>query len=317
MMMKIQSMEELLDVCTKEDISVAEAMIRLEMQTSGKDRDEIVGMMKERIEKMKEAVDAGVNDASTAPSGISGGDAVKMKQYVDSGKALSGSYVSDAMTFSMATSESNARMGVIVATPTAGAAGILPGVLFSLHKNDGTSLDKLVDGLFTASMLGYVIANNSFIAGAAGGCQAEVGSATAMAAGTIAELKGASPKQVIHATAMALKSLLGLVCDPVAGLVEVPCIKRNVIGASIAFSAADLALAGIESRIPCDEVISAMYEIGKDMPHTLKETALGGLAATKTGNEIKERLFQTTPCSAPKDSNQKGDNHRDWWESVN
>lgn len=316
-MMKIQSMQELLEVCTKENISVNEAMIRLEMQTSGRTREEIVEMMYERIEKMKEAIDIGVNDTSTAPSGISGGDAVKLKNYVQTGKSLSGNYVNDAMIFSMATSESNARMGVIVATPTAGAAGILPGVIFSLHKNDGTPLEELVDGLFTASMLGYVIANNSFIAGAAGGCQAEVGSATAMAAGTIAELKGGSPKQVIHATAMALKSLLGLVCDPVAGLVEVPCIKRNVNGAAIAFSAADMALAGIESRIPCDEVISAMYEIGKDMPHTLKETALGGLAATKTGNEIKERLFNTTPCSTSQANMQNGSRHKDWWENEN
>jgi L-serine dehydratase len=196
------------------------------------------------------------------------------------------------MTFSLATSECNARMGVIVATPTAGAAGILPGVLFSLHKNDGTSYRDLVMGLFTASALGYVIANRSFISGAAGGCQAEVGSATAMAAGTIVELKGGTPKQAVNATAIAMKSLLGLVCDPVAGLVEVPCIKRNVIGTSIAFSAADLSLAGIESRIPCDEVIEAMYKVGKDMPRTLRETALGGLAMTETGKQVKERLFR-------------------------
>jgi L-serine dehydratase len=146
-------------------------------------------------------------------------------------------------------------------------------------------------GLFTASMLGYVIANRAFISGAAGGCQAEVGSATAMAAGTIVELRGGTPNQAVNATAIAMKSLLGLVCDPVAGLVEVPCIKRNVIGTSIAFSAADMALAGIESRIPCDEVIEAMYKIGKEMPRTLRETALGGLATTKTGLEIKDRLY--------------------------
>jgi L-serine dehydratase len=248
-------------------------------------------MMEERLIKMKEAVDSGIKDVSTAPSGISGGDAVKMYDYVHQGKSLSGSYVSNAMSFSLATSESNARMGVIVATPTAGAAGILPGVLFSLHKNDGTPYKDLVMGLFTASMLGYVIANRSFISGAAGGCQAEVGSATAMAAGTIVELKGGTPQQTVNATAIAMKSLLGLVCDPVAGLVEVPCIKRNVIGTSIAFSAADMSLAGIESRIPCDEVIEAMYRVGKDMPRTLRETALGGLATTETGKQVKERLF--------------------------
>ncbi|HLQ73297.1 MAG TPA: L-serine ammonia-lyase, iron-sulfur-dependent, subunit alpha [Bacillota bacterium] len=320
-MIKIHSMRDLLDFCNEEDISVHEAMMQLEMQTSGKTREEIADMMYTRIEKMSEAIDLGINDPSTAPSGISGGDALKMRQYIDSGKALSGSYVSDAMAFSMATSESNARMGVIVATPTAGAAGILPGVLFSLHKNDGTPLRELVDGLFTASMLGYVIANNSFISGAAGGCQAEVGSATAMAAGTIVGLKGGSPDQVVHATAMALKSLLGLVCDPVAGLVEVPCIKRNVNGAAIAFSSADMALAGIESRIPCDEVVQAMYEIGTDMPHTLKETSLGGLATTKTGMAIKERLYSKTPCQTDEFSSASVNvgSHKEWWtgEKVN
>ena len=290
-MMEIRSMKELIEICTREQKTIGEIMLMLEMEKSGKDNETIISMMEERLIKMKEAVDSGTNDASTAPSGISGGDAVKMYDYVNQGKSLSGNYISDAMTYSLATSESNARMGVIVATPTAGAAGILPGVLFSLHKNSGTPYKDLVMGLFTASMLGYVIANRSFISGAAGGCQAEVGSATAMAAGTIVELKGGTPEQVVNATAIAMKSLLGLVCDPVAGLVEVPCIKRNVIGTSIAFSSADLSLAGVETRIPCDEVIEAMYMIGKDMPRTLRETALGGLAMTETGIKVKERLF--------------------------
>jgi len=294
-MMKIQSMTELVQVCESEGKTIGEMMLMMEAKNSGKGEETIIGMMEERLIKMKEAVDRGIKDGSTAPSGISGGDAVRMYGYVNQGKSLSGHYISNAMTFSLATSESNARMGVIVATPTAGAAGILPGVLFSLHKNDGTPYKDLVMGLFTASMLGYVIANGSFISGAAGGCQAEVGSATAMAAGTIVELKGGTPKQAVNATAIAMKSLLGLVCDPVAGLVEVPCIKRNVIGTSIAFSAADLALAGIESRIPCDEVIEAMYKVGKDMPRTLRETALGGLAMTATGKKVKEQLFHKKP----------------------
>ncbi|KMY55394.1 MULTISPECIES: L-serine ammonia-lyase, iron-sulfur-dependent, subunit alpha [Bacillaceae] len=289
--MEILSMRELLEFCEKEQKTIGETMLMLEEKKSGRDQQTILRMMEERLIKMKEAVDIGTKDSSPAPSGISGGDAVKMGEYVKSGKPLTGSYISQAMTFSLATSESNARMGVIVATPTAGAAGILPGVLFSLHQNDGTPFKDLVMGLFTASMLGYVIANRSFISGAAGGCQAEVGSAAAMAAGTITELKGGSPQQAVHATAIAMKSLLGLVCDPVAGLVEVPCVKRNAIGTSIAFSAADLALAGVESRIPCDEVIEAMYKVGKDMPRTLRETALGGLAVTETGLKVKERLF--------------------------
>jgi L-serine dehydratase len=290
-MMEIRSMNELIEFCTQNQKTIGEVMLMMEIEKSGRDQGTIIRMMEERLLKMQDAVESGKKDATAAPSGISGGDAVKMNNYVNQGNSLSGRYISDAMTFSLATSESNARMGVIVATPTAGAAGILPGVLFSLHKNDGTSYRDLVMGLFTASALGYVIANRSFISGAAGGCQAEVGSATAMAAGTIVELKGGTPKQVVNATAIALKSLLGLVCDPVAGLVEVPCIKRNVIGTSIAFSAADLSLAGVESRIPCDEVIEAMYKIGKEMPRTLRETALGGLAMTETGKKVKEQLF--------------------------
>lgn len=289
--MKFESMKDLQNVCEKEGKTIGELMLKREAEESGKSAEDIFAQMKKRLLKMKEAVDQGVNNASIAPSGISGGDAVKMKKYVEKGEFLSGNHIADAMTFSMATSETNARMGVIVATPTAGSAGILPGVLFSLHKNAGLSLDDLTRGLFTASAVGYVIANRSFISGAAGGCQAEVGSATAMAAATITELKGGSPSQAVNAAAIALKSLLGLVCDPVAGLVEVPCIKRNVIGTSIAFSSADLALAGIESQIPCDEVIEAMYKIGKDMPSTLRETGLGGLAATPTGKEITERVF--------------------------
>ncbi|MBU8917260.1 L-serine ammonia-lyase, iron-sulfur-dependent, subunit alpha [Bacillus sp. FJAT-29953] len=289
--MDFRSMNELIELCNRERKTVGEMMLMVEMEKSGRDKETIIDMMAERLIKMKHAVESGVEDGSPAPSGISGGDAVKMSEYVNNGKGLSGPYINDAMTFSMATSETNARMGVIVATPTAGAAGILPGVLFSLRKNDGTSYRDLVMGLFTASALGYVIANRSFISGAAGGCQAEVGSATAMAAGAIVELKGGTPEQVVNATALAMKSLLGLVCDPVAGLVEVPCIKRNVIGTSIAFSAADLSLAGIESRIPCDEVIEAMYKIGKEMPRTLRETALGGLAMTDTGMKLKDRLL--------------------------
>jgi len=287
--MEIRSMNELVNHCKKEKKRIWELIVMREIEKSGIDHHKIMGMMEERLMKMKEAIDNGLKDGSTAPSGISGGDAIKMQEYVNQGKALTGHYARDAMIFSLATSESNARMGVIVATPTAGAAGILPGVLFALQKNDCLSNKELVRGLFTASALGYVIANRSFISGAAGGCQAEIGSATAMAAGAIVELKGGSPEQAVNATALAMKSLLGLICDPVAGLVEVPCIKRNVIGTSIAFSAADLSLAGIESRIPCDEVIETMYKVGKNMPKVYKETSLGGLAETETGKRVKER----------------------------
>lgn len=290
--MDFKSMEELLDLCEREKKSIAEVMLDLECSKSGQTQEKIIDQMKQRLIKMKEAIDEGVSDKSQAPSGISGGDAYLMERYREKGEYLSGDIISDAMRFAFATSEMNARMGVIVATPTAGSAGILPGCLFSLYENKNFNFEHLVMGLFTASAIGYVIANRSFISGAAGGCQAEVGSATAMAAAAIVEIKQGTPHQAIHACAIALKSMLGLVCDPVAGLVEVPCIKRNVIGTAIAFAAADIALAGIESRVPCDEVIGAMYDIGKSMPRALRETALGGPAITPTGQEIKKRIMK-------------------------
>ncbi|MGE5703215.1 MAG: L-serine ammonia-lyase, iron-sulfur-dependent, subunit alpha [Clostridia bacterium] len=290
--MDFTTMNELLACCEQEQKSIADIMLEVEEKKSKRDRETIITMMTERLVKMKQAVDQGVIDQSLAPSGISGGDAYRMMTYIEKGDLLSGPIIADSMRFAFATSETNARMGVIVATPTAGSAGILPGCLFSLLEHAKLDYGELVKGLFTASAIGYVIANRAFISGAAGGCQAEIGSATAMAAAAIVELKQGTPKQAIEAAAIALKSLLGLVCDPVAGLVEVPCIKRNVIGASIAFSSADLALAGIESRIPCDEVIAAMYDIGKSMPRALRETALGGLAATPTGQHIQKRIMQ-------------------------
>lgn len=289
--MAFSSIRELVAQCEREGKGVSEVMLEREVNRSGKSREVIFQKMKTRFLKMEEAVRKGISSKENSPSGISGGDASLFSMYREKRSPMSGDYISDAMRFAMATSETNAKMGVIVATPTAGSCGILPGCLFSLRENGGHTADELTMGLFTASAIGYVIANRAFISGSAGGCQAEVGSAVAMAAATIVELKGGSPEQSAQAAAMALKSLLGLVCDPVAGLVEVPCVKRNVIGTAIAFSAADLALAGIKSRIPCDEVIDAMYDIGKSMPHTLKETALGGLAATPTGERVKRQLF--------------------------
>ncbi|MFD1706766.1 L-serine ammonia-lyase, iron-sulfur-dependent, subunit alpha [Siminovitchia sediminis] len=293
--MDFHSMNDLLQLCEEKEMTMGRLMMETEEKKTGKSSDEIFTMMKERLFKMKEAVEKGITDPSPSPSGISGGDAHLMKEYKDKGNYMTGGLVTDAMKYAFATSETNARMGVIVATPTAGSAGILPGCIFALEDNTDISTDDLVMGLFTASAIGYVIANRAFISGAAGGCQAEVGSATAMASAAIVEMRGGTPEQAVHAAAMSLKSLLGLVCDPVAGLVEVPCIKRNVIGTAIAFASADMALAGIKSRIPCDEVIGAMYDIGSSMPRTLKETSLGGLAATPTGEDLKRKLM-AKPC---------------------
>ena len=183
--------------------------------------------------------------------------------------------------------ESNACMRRVVAAPTAGACGVMPAVLIPLYWRGNIPEEKMLEAMFTASGIGAVIAYRACISGAAGGCQAEIGSASAMAAGALVYLRGGTEEQLCHAVAMALKNLMGLVCDPVAGLVEVPCIKRNVIGAVNAIAAADMALAGIESRIPVDEVIDAMGEVGRRLPVELRETALGGLAATPTGRAVK------------------------------
>ena len=207
------------------------------------------------------------------------------------GDTLSGTLLLDAVSKAMATNEVNAAMGRICATPTAGSAGVVPGTLFAVKNKLNPTRMQMIEYLFTAGAFGYVVANNAFIAGATGGCQAEIGSASGMAAAALVELCGGTPRQSAHAMAITLKNMLGLVCDPVAGLVEVPCVKRNAMGAANALLGADMALAGIESRIPCDEVIEAMYRVGQMMPTALKETAQGGLAATPTGRRLAREIF--------------------------
>ena len=213
-----------------------------------------------------------------------------MREYAASSAPIGGEFIAQVIAEALSMGESNACMRRIVAAPTAGACGVMPAVLVPLYWRENLSEDKMLEAMFTASGIGAVIAYRACISGAAGGCQAEIGSASAMAAGALVHLKGGKEEQICHAVAMALKNLLGLACDPVAGLVEVPCVKRNVIGAMNAVAAADMALAGIESRIPVDEVIDAMGEVGRRLPVELRETALGGLAATPTGRAVKERM---------------------------
>ncbi|WP_120194331.1 L-serine ammonia-lyase, iron-sulfur-dependent, subunit alpha [Sinobaca qinghaiensis] len=291
-----ERMKDIVDATEAGNSSIGEWMLAREVSRSGRAEEAVRLQMKERLQVMKQAVEKGKANTCESESGLSSGDAFRMNTYVQQGTPLSGTLISDAMLFAMAVSESNARMEVIVATPTAESAGILPGVLLSLAHNHQVSEDALVMGLFSASAIGYVFANHAMISGAAGGCQAEIGSAAVMAAGTIVEIKGGSPAQASDATAIAMKSLLGLVCDPLAGLVEVPCVKRNVIGTSIAFSAADMALAGIQSRIPCDEVIDTMHRIGSSMPSALKETSKGGHAVTPAGQKASAAMA-ARPCS--------------------
>lgn len=284
------NLHQLIGLANERQETISEIMIEREIRETGKSRNEIFDTMRSYLKTMGESVVHGQTSGTLSPSGLTGGDAKRLVDYYQSRETLLGKPGNVAISMALAVSETNASMGRIIATPTAGSAGILPGVLFSLKHRFGWDDEKLLYGVFTASAIGFVIANNASISGAGGGCQAEVGSATAMAAGASVELAGGTPDQVGHAVGLALKNVLGLVCDPIAGLVEVPCIVRNGVHAVMALAAADMALAGIKSVIPPDEVVHTLHDIGNSMPKEWKETALGGLAATPTGQKIKDQL---------------------------
>lgn len=288
------TIRELIELADVQQTSISEVMIQREIRETGHLRDEIIHKMRNHLDVMEEAVSKGLSNSEVSPSGLTGGDAKKLIEYGKSHHSLLGEQGIMAMSMAYAVSETNACFGRIVATPTAGSAGILPGVLLSLKQRFSWDHEKLLNGMFTAAAIGLVIANNASISGAGGGCQAEVGSATAMSAGAAVELAGGSAAQVGHAVGLALKNVIGLICDPIAGLVEVPCIVRNGVHAVMALAAADLALAGVKSVIPADEVIGTLYKVGSAMPREWKETALGGLAATPTGQQIKNRLKKSS-----------------------
>ena len=278
------SIEELVSDATSKNLPISELVIQAECKDMNVSRNDVWRKMKHNLDTMRLAVSRGAHGIGVySKTGLTGGDAVKIKDYRKSRKTLSGDMIMSAVQSAIATNEVNAAMGVVCATPTAGSSGTLPGVLFTLEKRLELDEEQLVRFLFTAGGFGMVIANNACIAGATGGCQAEVGSASGMGAAAAVEVAGGTPKQSANAMAIAISNLLGLVCDPIAGLVEVPCINRNAIGASNALISADMALAGCESMIPADEVISAMDKVGKNMPESLRETGIGGLAGTPTG----------------------------------
>lgn len=288
--MKYRTVAELVQIAQEQGKSIGEIVIEQEVQATGRPVAEVLATMEKSLQVMQAAVEKGINEEVVSRSGITGGDAKRLAEYAKGGKGLSQGVVLDAVNYALATSEVNASMGLIVATPTAGSSGVLPGSLLAAGKHLGSSQGELVEALFNAGGIGYVIANNATISGAAGGCQAEIGAAAAMAASAIVQLAGGTPEQCSHGAAMALKNLLGLACDPVAGLVEVPCVKRNSMGAAVAIVAADMSLAGIRSVIPCDEVIEAMYKIGAMLPSCLRETSLAGLAKTPTGEELNKKV---------------------------
>lgn len=249
----------------------------------------------DRLSAMLSVMEAEVENALTAPvlsvSGLTGGDGYLYEQYRKNGGSLLGQIPALAAAYALSASETNAAMGRIVACPTAGSCGIVPACVLAVSRVRNIPREKVLEALACAGLVGMLIDEHASLAGAQGGCQAECGSAAAMAAAAVVEMMGGSPKAAFDAAAIAIKNQLGLVCDPVAGLVEIPCIKRNVSGVAIAFSSAEMALAGIESKIPADECIGAMREVGCSIPSALRETAKGGLAATPTGERLREQVF--------------------------
>jgi len=287
-----QSVKDLVQTAETQRKPLSELVIETECHESGSNRKEVWQQMRSNLLTMRAAIKQGENELGVrSKTGLTGGEAIKLKKYRAKGKTLSGDVMMAAVENAIATNEVNAAMGVICATPTAGSSGTLPGALFMLEQRLGLSEDQMIRFLFTAGGLGLIIANHAGIAGATGGCQEEVGSASAMAAAAAVEVAGGTPEQSSQALAIALSNLLGLVCDPIAGLVEIPCVKRNAIGAGNALIAADMALAGCTSMIPADECISALDKVGRSMLVDLRETGLGGLAGTPTGQAIKAKIF--------------------------
>ena len=290
-MLKYESVAELVSEAEKQGIRISELVLKDQAEAMDSTELEIYEKMEIDFQVMVQSVQTGQQKNQRSMSGLTGGEGYKMKKYSAEKGGLCGTFLTGAISRALAVAGCNASMGRIVAAPTAGSCGILPGCLVSLLEERQFPEREIVMSMFTAGAFGLVIANRSSIAGAQGGCQAECGSAAAMAAAALTELMGGTPAQCADACAIAVANQMGLVCDPVAGLVEIPCIKRNVSGLVIAFSSADLALAGIEAKIPADECLDAMRSVGDTMPEALKETAKGGLAATPTGIRIQKQVF--------------------------
>ncbi len=289
-MYRFESLRQMADLAVADGITMGEVVLRRETEIGGLSREEVRSRLARHLEVMKDAAERGLAGVKTA-SGLGGGDAQRVEQRRLSGKSLVGGLFTRAVARAMAVNEVNAAMGLISASPTAGACGVVPGTLIALAEEYDLTDEQLIDGLLTAGGVGLIMAGNASISGAEGGCMAETGSAAAMAAAAVVELMGGTPHEAIEAAGIALKNTMGLVCDPIAGLVEAPCIKRNSNGAATALVSAELALAGVTSLIPPDEVVMAAAEVGRAMPSALKETAQGGLAATPTGRMIKMKLY--------------------------
>ena len=285
--MAITSLQALMDAGAEEDLF--DVLLREDCVERGVAPGASLAQMTALYAAIRRA-QAGYDGAQRSQSGMVGGDGARLRAYAGSGRTICGEYVAGVIAQAVEMGESNACMKCIVAAPTAGSCGVLPAVLLPYQQREGLEDAAMVRALYVAGAIGQVIAEKASIAGAAGGCQAEIGTASAMGAAALCYLAGGSAAAVCHAAAIALKSLMGLVCDPVAGLVEVPCVKRNAAGAMIAMSSADMALAGVRSAVPPDEVIDAMREVGDRMDVSLRETGLGGVAGTPFGQAMRERM---------------------------
>ena len=292
-MLEYDSIAAICEAAEQQQVTISALVLSDQAEQTEMPEEALYERMKNSLYVMQEAVREGKNPDLRSTSGLTGGDAAIMEAYA-AGGGITGTFLNHAMARAVAVSEYNAAMGRIVASPTAGSCGILPGTVVTMLEEGRCDEHAAVMALFTAGAIGMVIAQKASIAGAQGGCQAECGSASAMAAAALVELAGGTPAQAAHACAMAIKNQLGLVCDPVAGLVEIPCIKRNVSGAAIAFTSAEMALAGVKSRIPVDECVLAMRQVGDMLPCSLKETSQAGLAATPTGLRLKRQVFGET-----------------------
>lgn len=280
--MDFRNGKELLDLCREHNLLISEVMREREITCGNMTNEQIDARLKEILTIMKGAAHTPLETPTRSIGGLIGGEAKKTYEFSQTDNNLCGTFLSKAISYSMAVLEVNATMGLIVAAPTAGSAGVLPGVLLALQEERNLSDEAICSAIVHASAIGYILMRNASVSGAEAGCQAEVGAASAMAASAVVELMGGTPEMSLHAASIALSNLLGMVCDPIAGLVEAPCQSRNSIGAANAITCAQLALAGVTHPIPFDEMAEAMYRVGKSIPFELRETAMGGNAGTPT-----------------------------------
>ena len=281
---------ELLALTEETGMSIAQVMLRREVQVFGKPEEKVLSDLMHSYNIMKNSTKKALNEDLKSMGGLLGGEEKLIMARKDK-NPVCGSFMSKVIAYSMGVLEDNSTMGLIVAAPTAGSSGVIPGVFTAIQEEYDLTDDQMMDAMLVASAVGYIITRNATVSGAEGGCQAEMGSASAMAAAAITEIMGGTPSQALDAASSAIGNMLGLVCDPIAGLVEVPCQKRNAMGASNALICAEMTLAGVINHIPFDQTVDAMYQVGRSLPYELRETALGGLAATKAGCNLCSKIF--------------------------